>query len=202
VGLLHKGVSNPRSLHHVGTLVATRTTRLPLLGSNCTASNTLFWTSVFGLHAWALQWPARLSPSSSLIQPPPPCPSPSIVPACPTEGPALLDALKKQVEFYFSKDNLATDAYLVSQMNGSHFVPISTILEVRGVSSGSPLFLGSYCVSTHVVTCHCDSRRQLLWVHDASLLWVLVSTPAGSCPLVSLVRVATRSFLIGHLHVP
>ena len=33
-----------------------------------------------------------------------------------SHAPALLDALKKQVEFYFSKDNLATDAYLVSQM--------------------------------------------------------------------------------------
>jgi hypothetical protein len=105
---------------------------------------------VFGQHAWALQWPGRLSRrrlSSGSLPPPPPIPS--IVPACPAEGPALLDALKKQVEFYFSKDNLATDAYLVSQMNGSHFVPISTILEVRGVSSGSPLFLGSYyCVSS------------------------------------------------------
>jgi hypothetical protein len=47
------------------------------------------------------------------------------------EGPALLDALKKQLEFYFSKENLANDTYLVSQMNSQHYVPISTILEVR-----------------------------------------------------------------------
>jgi hypothetical protein len=42
----------------------------------------------------------------------------------------LLEALRRQVEFYFSKENLATDQYLVSQMNAQHFVPISTILEV------------------------------------------------------------------------
>ncbi len=58
--------------------------------------------------------------------------SPSVVPSSPPrpEGPALLEALRRQVEFYFSKENLATDQYLVSQMNAQHFVPISTILEV------------------------------------------------------------------------
>ena len=44
------------------------------------------------------------------------------------EGPALLAAVRKQVEFYFSRANLANDAYLVSQMNNQMFVPIKVIL--------------------------------------------------------------------------
>nr|CCA26464.1 conserved hypothetical protein [Albugo laibachii Nc14] len=38
------------------------------------------------------------------------------------------DAIKSQVEFYFSRDNLANDTYLVSQMDSQMFVPIETIL--------------------------------------------------------------------------
>jgi hypothetical protein len=34
-----------------------------------------------------------------------------------TEGAELKEAIKRQVEFYFSRANLANDAYLVSQMN-------------------------------------------------------------------------------------
>jgi la-related protein 4 len=37
-------------------------------------------------------------------------------------GDALKDALKNQVEFYFSKANLANDSYLVSQMNAQMYV--------------------------------------------------------------------------------
>lgn len=33
------------------------------------------------------------------------------------EGQELKDALKKQLEFYFSKQNLANDHYLISQVN-------------------------------------------------------------------------------------
>jgi la-related protein 4 len=34
-----------------------------------------------------------------------------------TEGEALKEAIKKQIDWYFSKDNLATDRFLLSQMN-------------------------------------------------------------------------------------
>ncbi|OQS02535.1 hypothetical protein THRCLA_05092 [Thraustotheca clavata] len=43
-------------------------------------------------------------------------------------GAALNEALKKQVEFYFSKANLANDSYLVAQMNAQMYVPIDVIL--------------------------------------------------------------------------
>jgi len=39
----------------------------------------------------------------------------------------LLRKLQSQVEFYFSSQNLQNDPYLVSQMNGEKYVPISLI---------------------------------------------------------------------------
>ena len=35
--------------------------------------------------------------------------------------------LKNQLEYYFSRENLANDSYLASQMDGDQFVPISII---------------------------------------------------------------------------
>lgn len=45
-------------------------------------------------------------------------------------GDALSSALCTQIEFYFSKENLARDPYLVSQMDAQLFVPISVIASV------------------------------------------------------------------------
>ena len=42
--------------------------------------------------------------------------------------PTLLQALQNPIEYYFSRDNLASDPYLVSQMNAQLYVPIATIL--------------------------------------------------------------------------
>lgn len=39
-----------------------------------------------------------------------------------TVGDELKQAIKRQVEFYFSKTNLATDAFLVSNMNSQMYV--------------------------------------------------------------------------------
>jgi len=49
----------------------------------------------------------------------------------PLEGDELKAAIQKQVEYYFSKENLQTDWYLRSQMNAEMFVPIKTIAEFR-----------------------------------------------------------------------
>eukprot|EP00123_Amoebidium_parasiticum_P016900 comp23630_c0_seq1/m.40274 comp23630_c0_seq1/g.40274 ORF comp23630_c0_seq1/g.40274 comp23630_c0_seq1/m.40274 type:complete len:747 (-) comp23630_c0_seq1:810-3050(-) len=50
-------------------------------------------------------------------------------------GDELKEALKKQLEYYFSRDNLAQDAYLVSQMNADLYVPISTVASFKMVRS-------------------------------------------------------------------
>uniref|UniRef100_K3W7U4 HTH La-type RNA-binding domain-containing protein n=1 Tax=Globisporangium ultimum (strain ATCC 200006 / CBS 805.95 / DAOM BR144) TaxID=431595 RepID=K3W7U4_GLOUD len=42
-------------------------------------------------------------------------------------GDELKQAIKRQVEFYFSKANLATDAFLVSQMNSQMYVPVDVV---------------------------------------------------------------------------
>jgi hypothetical protein len=43
------------------------------------------------------------------------------------EGEELLAALKKQLEYYFSRENVSKDAYLVSQMDAQMFVQIAVI---------------------------------------------------------------------------
>lgn len=49
------------------------------------------------------------------------------------EGPALQQALKQQLDFYFSKQNLENDAYLLSQMNPQRYVPVDIIINFRKV---------------------------------------------------------------------
>eukprot|EP00163_Fabomonas_tropica_P007431 TRINITY_DN1713_c3_g1_i1.p1 TRINITY_DN1713_c3_g1~~TRINITY_DN1713_c3_g1_i1.p1 ORF type:complete len:548 (-),score=186.72 TRINITY_DN1713_c3_g1_i1:167-1810(-) len=51
------------------------------------------------------------------------------------EGKALQDAIVKQIEYYFSKENLANDHYLVSQMDPQLWVPIATIAQFKMVRS-------------------------------------------------------------------
>ncbi|KDO23189.1 hypothetical protein SPRG_20878 [Saprolegnia parasitica CBS 223.65] len=69
-------------------------------------------------------------------------------------GAALKDALQSQVEFYFSKANLATDSYLVSQMNAQMFVPIDTILgfaKIKALSDDAALLIDAIKDSQIVV---------------------------------------------------
>jgi len=47
----------------------------------------------------------------------------------------LKEAICKQVEYYFSRQNLSTDHYLVSQMNHDLFVPISVIANFKMVKT-------------------------------------------------------------------
>jgi la-related protein 4 len=43
--------------------------------------------------------------------------------------PALIDAIRKQVEYYFSKENLTQDIYLQSQMDAQMSVPIAVVMK-------------------------------------------------------------------------
>lgn len=49
------------------------------------------------------------------------------------EGESLENALRQQLEYYFSKQNLATDTYLRSQMNGQQYVGINVIAGFRRI---------------------------------------------------------------------
>lgn len=42
----------------------------------------------------------------------------------------LLEAVKNQVEYYFSKENLQSDAFLTSQMDAQMTVPIAVVMKV------------------------------------------------------------------------
>lgn len=71
------------------------------------------------------------APAASPSQPA----EPSQIPDSPPQltGEALNAALIQQLEFYFSKENLAQDAYLVSQMDAQQFVPVSIIANFKRV---------------------------------------------------------------------
>uniref|UniRef100_UPI00358F7B2A la-related protein 4-like isoform X3 n=1 Tax=Myxine glutinosa TaxID=7769 RepID=UPI00358F7B2A len=45
----------------------------------------------------------------------------------PSSKEELKEALKRQLEYYFSRENLAGDAYLLSQMDSQQYVPVETI---------------------------------------------------------------------------
>jgi len=70
------------------------------------------------------------------------------------EGEELMDALKKQVEYYFSRENLCQDAYLVSKMDAQHYVEIAVISDfkmVKQLTSDQTLILESVKDSDKVV---------------------------------------------------
>ncbi|KAK5579213.1 hypothetical protein RB653_008892 [Dictyostelium firmibasis] len=51
------------------------------------------------------------------------------------EGKALEDAIKKQIEYYLSRENLSTDYYLTSRMNNEMFVAIEVIANFKMVKN-------------------------------------------------------------------
>ena len=73
----------------------------------------------------------------------PPQPPPLLISA--TGSDLSMDELKKsiqnQFEYYFSRENLATDQYLNSQMDGDQYVSISTVAKFNQVEILFILFL-------------------------------------------------------------
>lgn len=51
----------------------------------------------------------------------------------PVSSENLREALKKELEFYFSRENLSKDLYLMSQMDSDQFVPIWTIASMERI---------------------------------------------------------------------
>ncbi|KAL8152254.1 hypothetical protein V2J09_010014 [Rumex salicifolius] len=56
-----------------------------------------------------------------------------LAPVLPPETLALRESIVKQIEYYFSDENLLTDHFLISQMDGEGWVPISIIADFRRV---------------------------------------------------------------------
>ena len=52
-------------------------------------------------------------------------------PVATASGDELLDSVRKQMEFYFSSENLRTDSYLTSRMDTDKTVPISVVMKVN-----------------------------------------------------------------------
>ncbi|TMW60838.1 hypothetical protein Poli38472_000880 [Pythium oligandrum] len=68
-------------------------------------------------------------------------------------GEELKKAIKQQVEFYFSRANLANDAYLVSQMNSQMYVPVDTIIafgKIKQLTESAALLVEAVADSTVV----------------------------------------------------
>lgn len=79
--------------------------------------------------------------------------APTPVPPQALEGEALAEAILKQVEFYFSEQNLRKDAYLLSQMDENNYVAISTIAsfsKMRALTEDQNLIVESLTSSTVV----------------------------------------------------
>lgn len=67
--------------------------------------------------------------------------------AAPLPHAELVEAVRKQVEYYFSKENLQSDAYLTSQMDASMSVPIAVVMKFAKMKVRGPCPLSfSLCV--------------------------------------------------------
>ena len=60
--------------------------------------------------------------------------------AVPISEEELLASIRKQVEYYFSKENLQQDTYLTSLMDANMSVPLSVIMKVLIIITSFYLF--------------------------------------------------------------
>ncbi len=56
-------------------------------------------------------------------------------PSSPLDHASLLQAVRKQVEYYFSKENLQSDTFLMSHMDASNSVPITVVMKFSKMKS-------------------------------------------------------------------
>jgi la-related protein 1 len=78
---------------------------------------------------------------------------PQFAPPPALEGPALVSAIKTQVEYYFSTNNLVKDVFLRSQMNPDGFIPVSCICgfkRMQTLSSSADVIKDAVADSTTV----------------------------------------------------
>lgn len=100
---------------------------------------------------------------SYFIQYPPVSPGPPVVPP---ETPNLRASIVKQIDYYFSDENLQNDRYLISLMDGQGWTPISKIADfkrVKKMSTDIPFILDALQASNTVEVQGDKIRRRDEW---------------------------------------
>ena len=91
----------------------------------------------------------------------------------PLTGEALVNAVRLQVEYYFSKDNLQSDAYLNSLMDAQNSAPLNAVMKVLSV----PYYYLYYLLNYNVFVC---TYKQLLLPSFCVLYYtILIAYPCN-----------------------
>ncbi|XP_065045239.1 la-related protein 1A-like isoform X1 [Musa acuminata AAA Group] len=107
-------------------------------------------------------------------------PSPPVYPSLTPEMAALRTNIVRQIEYYFSDENLKTDVYLISLLDEQGWVPIYRIADfnrVKKMTNNIPLILDALRGSSLVEVKDDKIRRRGDWSK-----WVKVSTHATLSP--------------------
>jgi len=103
-------------------------------------------------------------------------------PAVKLEGVELMEAIRKQVEYYFSRENLVQDAYLVSKMDREHYVDVSVIADfkmVKQLTDDGSVILEALKASSKI-TLDGDGKRMRPTVVNARTTLILRNIPTDT----------------------
>jgi len=98
------------------------------------------------------------------------------------EGEALKDAIKKQVEYYFSRENLCQDAFLVGKMDAQHFVDVAIIADfkmVKLLTTDTDLILSCVAGSDKVIVDAANKKMKPVAVNARTTL-ILRNIPSDA----------------------
>ncbi|KAL0390750.1 UNVERIFIED_CONTAM: La-related protein 1A [Sesamum calycinum] len=112
-----------------------------------------------------------------------PCPLGPGVPMPPSPAVALKANIMKQIEYYFSDENLQNDHYLISLMDDQGWVPISVIADfkrVKRMNAEIPFILDALQASGTIEVQGDKVRRRNEWSR-----WIPASQTSKSSPVVT-----------------
>ncbi|KAL0370295.1 UNVERIFIED_CONTAM: La-related protein 1A, partial [Sesamum angustifolium] len=112
-----------------------------------------------------------------------PCPLGPGVPMPPSPAVALKATIMKQIEYYFSDENLQNDHYLISLMDDQGWVPISVIADfkrVKRMNAEIPFILDALQASGTIEVQGDKVRRRNEWSR-----WIPASQTSKSSPVVT-----------------
>jgi la-related protein 4 len=103
---------------------------------------------------------------------------------------ATREAVRKQIEYYFSKENLATDRFLLSQMDPEMFVPIATIANfkmITALTNDLDLIVNVMKASPSVIVNEATMTVKPNLKANRNTI-ILRDIPTGTSPQVSITR--------------